>query len=340
MKAVYVKAPFRFEIREIELDEPGAGQALIRIEACAVCGGDLNTAGKDAADWQPFGHEIAGIVEKTGEGVKGIKPGDTVVLESSSFCGKCELCRSGRVDLCRKAPNFWGGKSMGYAEYMLAPIECLVPYEGIPADEAALVEPLGVALDLLYTADIHLGDDVLIMGIGTIGLMALRLARAAGARKIYAAAHSGSAARIELAKRFGADEVFLTDRTDAAAEVAGRGGANKILITSPPRTIPPLIDAAKYGGILSFIGFAPAGEAGITFDANRFHVKKLQLRASFASPALYFPQGIDLIRSGVIDAKALISHRFRLEDIGEAFRIMREDKAKTVKMVMVNGIKP
>jgi L-iditol 2-dehydrogenase len=336
MKAVYVKAPFLFETREIDLGEPGPGQALVRISACAICGGDMQAAGVDAINWQPFGHEIAGVIEQVGSEVHHVKPGDTVVLESSSFCGKCDSCRNGRVDLCNKAPNFWTGKSMGFSQYMLAPAECLVRYEGISAESASLVEPLGVALDLFYTADIRFGDDVLVAGLGPIGLMALKLARTAGARKIYATAHSGSAARIALAKQFGADEVFLTDKTDAVAKIKALGGVDKILATVPPKAMPELLGAARFGGVMAFIGFAPAAQSSITLDANLFHVKRLQLRSSFASPALYFPRCLELLKSGVIDAQALISHRFNLEGTGEAMRTMRDDKATVVKMVMLN----
>lgn len=335
-KTVYLKAPFQFEVRNVELAEPGDAEALVRVTACAICGSDLNAARADAKDWQPFGHEVSGVVERVGASVTNVKPGDAVVLESGSFCGRCEHCRNGRVDLCRKAPHFWLGRSMGFSEYMLAPMECLVPYSGISPEEAALVEPLGVSLDLLYTADVKLNDDVLVAGVGPLGLMAVRLARAAGARRVFATARSGSAARIALARQFGADEVFLTDRMDAAASIAELGGVDKLLVTTPPDTLPGLIRAAKLGAVVAFIGFATEGNGDITFDANAFHVKRLQLRASLAAPALYFPRCVDLIKTGVIDARTLISHRFRLEDTGEAMRTLRDDKANAVKMVMVN----
>jgi L-iditol 2-dehydrogenase len=335
MKAAFAKAPYQFEIRNVDLREPGPDEALVKIMACSICGGDLGLAGIDAQDWQPFGHEISGIIVKAGINCTQVSAGDKVVLESGSFCRECEFCRNGRVDLCNKGPNFWNSTSMGFAEYMIAPKECLVPFSGIPFEEASLVEPLGVALDLFYTADIRFDESVLVAGIGAIGLLAIQLAKAAGAKKIYAAAHSHSKARIELAAKFGADEIIHTDKTGLESYKYSGGGVDKILLTAPPRLIPACMKAANLGGTIAYIGFASGSDAFVTFDANEFHVKKLQLKASFAAPALYFPRGISLIQSGAVDVKSLISHRFPLEEIGNAMCSLRDDKLNSVKSVMI-----
>lgn len=338
MKAAFVKAPYKFEIRDVESGEPGPDEALVKIMACGICGSDLNCAGMDSRDWQPFGHEISGIIVKKGENCSNVVTGDTVVLESGSFCRECEFCRNGRVDLCNRGRNFWKNPSMGFAEYIIAPKECLVPFAGITFEEAAMIEPMGVALDLFYTADIRLNDSVLVVGIGPIGLMAMRLAKAAGAKKVYAASHSHAKARIELAKRFGADEIIHTDEISLESYPYAGGGVDKIMLTAPPQLISSCIKVANYGGTIAYIGFAGGEDAQITFDANEFHVKKLQLKASFAAPALYFPRCIDLIRNGVIDAKALISHRFKLEHIENAMITLKNDKQNSIKSVMVNEL--
>jgi L-iditol 2-dehydrogenase len=157
---------------------------LIRVEACGICGSDLTAAEEKAKDWKPFGHEIAGIIEQVGDGCEGLHVGDKVVLESSSFCGKCDLCRNGRVDLCNKAPKFWSEPAMGFSDYMLAPAGCVVPYEGLSPEVASLAEPAGVAWDMVKTADIEMGDRVYLIGPGPIGLMAIPLAMRRGAEKV------------------------------------------------------------------------------------------------------------------------------------------------------------
>lgn len=336
MRAAYVKAPYQFEIREFDRREITEDEVLVKVKACGICGTDLSTAATEAADWQPFGHEIAGIVEKKGKHVSNVKIGEKVVLESGTFCRICSNCRNGRVDLCNKGPNFWLTGPMGFADYIIVPKETLVPFEGISFKEASLVEPLGVALDLVYTADIKINNDVLVIGLGPIGLMALKLARAMGVRKIYAAELSVAKRRIALSKEFGADEVILTDKVDIRDHTYAGKGLDRVLITAPPRLIPPALEITNVGGIVAFIGIEYGPDAEITFNANDFHFKKLELRASFASPALYFPTCIELIQSAAIEAKALISHTFKLDEIEEAMKRLRDERTTTVKSVMVN----
>ncbi len=135
MRAAFVKAPYNFEIREVPVPRVREGWALVKVEACGICGTDLHIARytdhklttKPATKWQGFGHEVAGVVVEVGPGVPNVKEGDSVVLESGSYCGSCELCRNGRSDLCNKGPNFWHNDSMGFADYILAPKECLCP---------------------------------------------------------------------------------------------------------------------------------------------------------------------------------------------------------------------
>jgi L-iditol 2-dehydrogenase len=133
----------------------------------------------------------------------------------------------------------------------------------------------------------------------------------------------------------GADEVILTDECKLTDARYARGGVDRVLLTAPPRLIPEALAVTNVGGNVAFIGIEPGSGATISFDANNFHFRKLQLRASFASPALYFPTCIDLIRAGIVNAEKLVSHTFQLEEIPQAFRIMRDDRPNRVKLVMV-----
>ncbi|MEG0770201.1 MAG: alcohol dehydrogenase catalytic domain-containing protein [Ruthenibacterium sp.] len=159
MKAVYVKAPYQFELWEIPVPAPQSTQILVEVMACAVCGSDLHTAATDAKSFQSFGHEIAGIARQCGSGGKN-KKGDNVVLESGSFCHTCDNCRNGRVDLCTCAHSFMDQPDCGgFAEYITVEEQCAVPFTNLSFSVAALAEPLGVALDLFYTA---MGSDILL----------------------------------------------------------------------------------------------------------------------------------------------------------------------------------
>jgi L-iditol 2-dehydrogenase len=326
MKAAFKKSPFDVQLRDVVLREITDDEILVKVKSCGVCGGDLDSS----ADYEPFGHELAGFVEKTGQHVTHIKVGDQVMIESTSFCGNCDHCRNGRVDLCS---NLSPGSFAAFAEYAIAPAKNAVLFSGISFKQAGLIEPLGVALDLVYTADIKLNDHVLIIGAGSIGLISLSLAKAMGAGKVFVAQHSTSLKKIELARTFGAEDIIMTDKQNLEDYVFPRKGVDKILITAPPKVIPSAINVSNYGATLAFIGFAK--DAQITFDANQFHVKKLQLKASFAAPGIYFPTAVELVKSGVINTDLMISHTFRLEEISDMMRTLATDRASVVKCVML-----
>ncbi|MBP3411324.1 MAG: alcohol dehydrogenase catalytic domain-containing protein [Clostridia bacterium] len=336
MRVVYVKAPYQFEIREMDIPEPGRGEALIDVRACAVCGTDMHTAAADAAYFQSFGHEIAGVVVKNGPGADRVPVGTKVVLESGTFCHTCDNCRNGRIDICTNGKSIIDDVEIsGYADYLLAPEQSLVPFEGLSFAQAALAEPLGVALDLFYTTGIELNDDVAVVGLGPIGLMAIALAKAAGARNVYAIQRNGkSKARIELAKKLGATDVILTSETNVQDYPFPRGGLDKIMITAVPAVIPEMLKITNYGSIVSFLGIDNAN-GDITFNANDFHYRKLQLRASYAVPALWFPRALELIKSKVIDPDDFITQTFPLEEIEAYFKKQRDDISDVIKMVMV-----
>jgi L-iditol 2-dehydrogenase len=196
------------------------------------------------------------------------------------------------------------------------------------------MEPLGVAYDLLRVTGVEIGDDVLVYGIGPIGLFALRLARLSGARKIYAVNRSGHSARDKLARAWGADDVIHPDLQDPAAYPFASGGADKILMTATPDAMPGAMRLLKVGGVMGFIGIGVDETRYAAFDMRDFHDRKLQLRASNAVPALYFPACLDLCVSGMIDAGAMISHTLRLESFAGDVAAFRNDRAGALKAVM------
>lgn len=333
MQAAFVRVPFQFEVREVPIPEVKDNWALVRVAACGICGTDMHYANHLATEWQGFGHEVSGTVVKLGAGITHVKEGDTVVLESGSYCGTCEQCRNGRSDLCNKGNNFWRGPTMGFAEYILAPRECLVPFDGLSFEVACLTEPVGVAVDMVRVADIGLGDEVLILGLGPIGVMAVPLARMRGAGRIYAANRSGGR-RAQTAKALGADEVILTSETPVSRISFRKGGVDRALVSASVEAIGDAMPVMNYGGILAFIGIQFGEGSTIRFDANDFHFKKLQLRASHAAPALYFPQVLQLLKDKHVDGDKLISHVMPLAQMAEAMTLVRDCREEVVKVVV------
>ena len=114
-RSAYMCPPWSFEVRSVDLpDTPPPGEILVQVEACGVCGSDMNSAAATTGTWQAFGHEVAGVVRQVGAGVTNVAPGQRVVLESSSFCGTCALCRNGRVDLGLPQPRQHGVPDPGH----------------------------------------------------------------------------------------------------------------------------------------------------------------------------------------------------------------------------------
>jgi threonine dehydrogenase-like Zn-dependent dehydrogenase len=185
---------------------------------------------------------------------------------------------------------------------------------------------------MVRLAAIEPGQNVLLMGSGPIGLMALPLIRRAGARRVFATGFRRRRARMECALKLGAD-VFIDPGETALTGFKFGCPIDRIIVTSPPPTLSDAFAVAAKGAIISFIGIGQGEEAFCRFDVNAFHFKKLQLRASFASPALYGPMALDLLREKVVDGNALISHVFPLDRIAEAFQVAARDPS-AIKVVI------
>lgn len=338
MKAAYLRAKNQFEMRDVELREPAAGEVVVQVKACGFCGHDRILASYAAKEWQPFGHEFAGVVDKLGEGVTKVKVGDRVVIETSTFDPLSDAARNGHPEWDTRGPNYMDmpHTAMGFAEKTIVPEVLCVPFDGISDEEACFTEPMGVAADLLLTADIRLGNDVAVLGCGAIGLMAVQMAKASGARHVYAVDHAHNAQKARLAQEYGADEILFSDQEDLTRHPFPRGGVDRVLVTTPPKTIDLATRLCNVGGIVAFLGISYGPDAVVSFDSNIVHLNKLQIRGSNAIPALYFPHCFDLLRAGIVEVRKLITHTFPLEKTPEGITAFLNDHDTAVKAVMCN----
>ncbi len=335
MRAMYVKAPYNFQLREIERPVPGPDEVLIKIEACGICGTDFHVAGKLACDWMPIGHEFVGSIAELGSNVQGYRIGEEVIAQNATYCGICEDCMNGHPEHCENIYTM--NDQPGYAEYICMHKKSLHPFEGLTFPQATLAEPLTVALDLVQVADIPLDANVAVLGAGPIGLMAVKLAKLRGARKVYLSNPSERSARFKLGRKLGADVLLEADKEHVVETIKADlpRGVERVLVTAPPKTLLEAIEIAKYGGIIAFIGIEYGEEAEITFDVNHFHFKKLQLRASFAVPNMYFPIALDLLERRVIDPDAFITHTVRLQDVPEFMKNVSKYRNEMIKAVVI-----
>lgn len=322
------------EVRLGEIPRPDLPEDCVRlrVKACGICGTDLHLDPEVAGRELPFGHEVAGTIMEVGGKVTQLEVGQDVVLESASACGRCENCRNARQELCSGLRSFFSLRSFGFADEMITPAISAIPCADLPPATASLSEPLGVAIDLVRLADITPQSNVLLIGPGPIGLMALALVRRMGARRVFVSAFERSTARVALARKIGVDGIF-DPSTKPLPEQDFGCKIDRILVTAPPPTLADAFAVAAKGAIISFIGIAFGESAHCRFDVNAFHFKKLQLRASFASPALYTPMALEYLRQNVVKAGDFISHRFALDDIGGAMETAR-DSSRALKVVV------
>ena len=341
MRSLWGKAPFQFELRQVPRPEPGPGEVLVEVAACGICGTDLHFV-RHNPEWTPLGHEVVGQIVEVGPGVTRWRGGEAVIVENHTACGVCEPCKNGLSLYCQDIATYMNDRA-GFADCLRVRADMVQPYDSLALRprQAALSEPLTVALDLLQRADPDLADEVVVFGPGPIGLMLTRLAKLRGARRVFLTGSNRSTPRgcrrLEVGQQMGADVVLAEAEDDIAAAIRAQvpQGVDRVLVTAPPRSLPLAFEIARFGAIIGLIGIEFGGAEQITFDANAFHFKKLQLRASHAIPNHYFPKAVDLLARRAIDADRLVSHTFSLEEHAVAFQTLVDPQQASVKIVII-----
>ena len=338
MRALWGKAPFQYELRDVPVPKACLGEVLIRIQSCGICGTDLHFQRAMNRDWTPLGHEAAGVVEQVGEGVTRIQPGDGVIVENNTACGVCRACKNGESRYCRNIWTFMNDQA-GFGDYVCVPEASVQKFRDLTPRQAALAEPLTVAIDVGLRADIPLNAEVAVWGSGPIGIMACKIAKLRGARRVFMIgsprANTRNRFRLDLACEYGADVTIGGDQDAVATLKRFTGdGADRALVTSPPPTIPDAIRACRFGGIVALIGLEEHSGESIQLDINAFHFQKLQLRASHAIPNHYFPIALDMLARRVLDPDKLVTHTFPLDEYRKAFDMGRNPDERVGKVTI------
>ncbi len=293
--------------------DPGAGESLVRVLGVGLCGSDLHWFGEgsigDAVLSHPLvlGHEFGGRVEG------GPLDGKLVAVDPAIPCGTCERCREGYFNLCPKVRFAGhGGTDGGLREYVAWPTELLhVLPEGFTPATAALLEPLGVALHAFDLGHVRLNSSVAVVGCGPIGLMVLQACRAGGAGRLVAV--EPLAHRREAAERCGAEIVLSPE------EVAGRADEFDVVFEAvgPDDAVAESVELVRPGGNLVLAGIPNVDHT--TLPASAARRKGLTIRLVRRMNEAY-PRAIDMVQRGRIELDWLVSHRFPLEEIDEAFK--------------------
>jgi len=311
-----------FCLREVPIPAPGAGEVLVRVRACAVCGSDVHGIDGSTGRRQPpviMGHEAAGEIASLGEGVAGWKAGDRVTFDSTVYCGECDACRAGAVNLCANRRVL--GVSCGeykrdgaFAEYIAVPQRILYPLpERVSFEEAAMVEPLSIACHAMTRVKIPEGGRVLVVGVGTIGLLALQVARSLGAGRLIAL--DVDEARLALAREQGAQALDSRnpEALNQVLQLTGGAGVDVAVdCTGIGATADLAIRSVKLNGAVVLVGNLAQT---IDFPLQLVVTRQLSLFGSCASAGEY-PMCLNMIASGQVDVKKMISKTVPLSEGG------------------------
>jgi threonine dehydrogenase-like Zn-dependent dehydrogenase len=333
------------ELREIPTPEPGPGEILLRMGANTVCGTDLRilkgekTKGVDLG--VVLGHEPAGYIEAVGAGVEGYPIGALAGVPPLLACGVCAYCRRGVDVMCDNPKVIGYGVNGGLAEYMLVPADAvaggfviMAGDQSLPPAHFALAEPLSCCLNGMDTYRVEVGDTVVIMGAGPIGMFHTQLAKLAGARTIIVS--DPAAARARLALDLGATHVANPLEDDLAAMVmdltGGLGADVAVICIGRPQLVNDALRLMrKQGRVSIFAGLAGAGEADI--EANLIHYREIQLLGAANSDRRHYERAVALIESGQVNADALLTHTFPLSQTTEAIEFVASGEGVKVAVV-------
>lgn len=319
----------------------GERDVLVKVMAVGICGSDIHfyehgRIGKKEVTF-PFvlGHECSGIVLDIGKTVTDFKKGDRVAVEPGISCMKCEHCKRGKYNICPNV-NFLSSPPTdgAFTQYIIHPEHFLHPIpDNMTYEEAALVEPLSVGIQACKNSTVTPGDDVLITGLGPIGLTAVIAAKEFGAKKIIVS--DIEPFRLLLAKKLGATH-FINSREEQlrnrVLDITSGNGVDKSIDTSgQPIVINEVIDIIKRGGKLVPIGF-PVTE-NVPLNITHMIFKEISLITVYRYANTY-PLGINMISSKRYDLKLLITDYFSLDEVDIALERARTNKQTSIKVMV------
>ena len=331
MLAAVLKDFNKLVLEDIPIPEPDAGEVVVRIKACGFCATDYKAIkGIRKNVGFPFipGHEPSGIVAGTGAHVKKFKEGDEVIIQPSGFCGTCKYCRVGNTHYCENAFTT-GGDGPGdirpgaFAEYMKTTgLSLYRKPAGVSFEAAALTEPLsGAWKGVIQYSEMQVGDDVVIIGVGSIGLLCMMVAKAAGAGRLIAVDRSEYA--LKNAKKLGATHVINPDKQDtkkAVYKIMPDVPDPVVEAAGPIQAVKLMVSLLRRGTRWNVFGITTHEKFDL--DGGLMHFLEARMDASFGTTPLAMTKAIKLMECGLVDTEKAISHRFALKDIHKAVKVM------------------
>jgi L-iditol 2-dehydrogenase len=346
MCAARLHGPRDLRVEQVPMPSPpGAGEALLRVRTTGICGSDLHLYQDarigDTPIEGPFviGHEFSAVVHAVGQGASDgrhepLIAGTRVAVDPAQPCGRCEPCDQGHPNLCERlhfCGNYPDGGSL--CEWVVMPARSCFPVpDSIDDTQAALIEPLGVAIHAVDLAKIRVGDSVAILGAGAIGLLLLQLVRLSGASPVFVT--DKFPRRLALAERWGAVPVNCDseDAVTAVGRATGRRGVDVAIEAAwADQSVDQAAGMARLGGRLVLVGIP--GDDRLAMKHSTARRKGLTIRLCRRMKHIH-PRAMELIRSRRVEVSSLVSHRFPLKEAVEAFALNAAYADGVVKVVI------
>ena len=343
MKALLLSKYRQLEVADLPTPQPAAGEVLIRVGACGICGSDVH--GYDGSSGRRIppivmGHEAAGTIEAVGADVNGLRVGDRVTFDSTIYCGVCGYCRRGEVNLCdhRQVLGVSCGdyrRAGAFAEFVAVPSRVVYRLpESISFAEASMLEAVAVAMHAVSLGSISADSTALVIGAGTIGLLILQALRAVGCTRVFIA--DVDVSRLRLAEQFGAP-VILSAASEPVAQVLqltkGVGVDVALEAVGHNETVAAAIGSVRKGGTVVLVGnISPE----VTLPLQKVVTRQIRLQGSCASAGEY-PRAIELMAKGAIHVKPLITAVAPLDEGPKWFERLYAHEPNLLKVVLTPG---
>ena len=321
MKAVLFKAPGNVEVINKNLSDPKDGELLIKIDTCGVCGTDFHIFhGKSPAKINTIlGHEFSGIVVEKGKDCNGFSINDKIAVDPNIYCGKCSFCKEGKIQFCKNHKALGVTQDGGFAEYTIIPASqaYIIPTD-FPLNLAAFAEPLSCCIRGIDRAEIKVGENIIVIGAGVIGLMMIQLAKISGASKIIVIEPNEH--RLNLASKLGADFVFSPTENELQSSIKDitNGGADTIIeCVGKPEAVELGINLTKRGGKIIVFGLAPV-DSRLNLNLQEAFRSELTIKTSFLNPYT-FGRAMELLINRKINVELISTAKMNIENLINVF---------------------
>lgn len=346
MRAAVLFGPGDMRVVDKPVPRPGPDEVLVRVALCGMCGTDIKIYGGHFPQTPPFGeftpgHEWTGTVVALGNGVDEFAVGDRVCIEAHHGCGKCANCLVGKYTACLNYGDTAKGHRTtgitadgGFAQYVVHHVSALYQLPpSVSFADGVLLTTAGTGMyGLSASGGYVVGQDVVIFGPGAVGLMTVQAVKQMGARQVILVGTRDS--RLQMGSRLGADRVINVTDADPVAtvlELTG-GGADLVIETSGASVAPQqCVEVVKRGGKIIFVAFYPGP---VTFDLSAVVRSDVTMYTTRGEGANNVQRAVALAEIGKMTGEPLITHRFPLEEIGEALRVITERDGDPIKVVL------